>query len=199
VCGIVGLLDFQGQLLDRQVLGGMVAALAHRGPEGQGLQVFTSGNVNVGLGHTRLKIVDLSDAASQPMANEDNSIWVTFNGEIYNYRELRSSLNGRGVRFRTSSDTEVLLRLYEAEGERCVDRLDGMFAFAIWDGRRQCLFLARDRVGKKPLFYYSTPRLFAYASEIKALLRHPSIPCEISPTSIPHYFTFGYVPSPYTF
>ncbi|MDP7560191.1 MAG: asparagine synthase (glutamine-hydrolyzing), partial [Planctomycetota bacterium] len=115
------------------------------------------------------------------------------------YRELRSSLAGRGARFQTSSDTEVLLRLYEVEGERCVERLDGMFAFAVWDGRRQRLFLARDRVGKKPLFYCSTPGLFAFASEIKALLCHPSVPCEILPSSLPHYFFFGYSPSPHTF
>lgn len=185
--------------MDREVLRQMTATLAHRGSEGQGVQLLAAGRVQVGLGHTRLKIIDLSDAASQPMANEDGSVWVAFNGEIYNFKELRASLAARGVAFRTSSDTEVILRLYELAGERCVDALDGMFAFAIWDGRRELLLLARDRVGKKPLFYYATPTLFAFASEIKALLRHPAIVPKVDVGMLPAFFLYGYVPTPATF
>ena len=199
MCGIVGFVRFDGQPLDLQVLGRMTAALTHRGPEGQRLQFLAAGPTRVGLGHTRLKIIDLSDAAAQPMANEDASVWVSFNGEIYNFRELRARLAVRGVPFRSASDTEVILRLYEAEGERCVGALDGMFAFAVWDARRETLLLARDRVGKKPLFYYSTPTLFAFASEIKALLAHPDIAPEVDAEALPAFFLYGYVPTPATF
>jgi asparagine synthase (glutamine-hydrolysing) len=177
----------------------MTGALRHRGPEGQNIKTLSAGLMQAGLGHARLKIIDLSDAAAQPMSNEDGSIWLAFNGEIYNFRELRSDLERRGIFFRTSSDTEVILRLYEAIGKKCLEQLDGMFAFAIWDARKRQLFLARDRLGKKPLFYYHNRRIFAFASEIKALLRNPSIPCEIFHSAIPHYFTFGYAPSPSTF
>jgi asparagine synthase (glutamine-hydrolysing) len=199
MCGIVGVLEFEGRPLDRQVVERMTETLAHRGPEAWGSEILDAGPVRVGLGHTRLKIIDLSDAASQPMTNEDRSVWIVFNGEIYNFRELRASLVRRGVQFRTSSDTEVILRLYEAEGEQCVDALDGMFAFALWDTRRRIMLLARDRVGKKPLFYYSTPSLFAFASEVKALLRHPEIVVELNVEVLPEFFLYGYVPTPKTF
>ncbi len=199
MCGIVGVLRLDGKPLDRGVLNHMTAALGHRGPERRGVQLSTTGSVQVGFGHTRLKIIDLSEAASQPMLNEDESIWVTFNGEIYNFRELRASLVSRGVKFRTSSDTEVILRLYEVQGDRCVEALDGMFAFAVWDSRRRHLLLARDRVGKKPLFYYATPSVFAFASEIKALIRYPDIPAELDPTILPAFFFYGYTPTPSTF
>ncbi len=198
MCGIVGMVGFDGRPVDREGLGRMTTALAHRGPEGQGLKLLAGGPLQVGLGHTRLRIIDLSDAAAQPMSNEDGSVWVIFNGEIYNFRELRLSLAARGVRFRTASDTEVILRLYEAEGERCVDALDGMFAFAVWDARSRTLVLARDRVGKKPLFYYSTPSLFAFASEIKALIMHPDIVPEMDAEMMPAFFLYGYVPTPAT-
>ncbi len=199
MCGIVGIMGFDGRPLERDVLDRMTTALAHRGPEGKRLHLMSAGPARVGLGHTRLKIIDLSDAAAQPMSNEDGSVWVIFNGEIYNFRELRATLAERGVQFRTASDTEVILRLYEAEGERCVRALDGMFAFAVWDARRETLLLARDRVGKKPLFYYSTPTLFAFASEIKALLAHPDIAPEVDAEALPAFFLYGYVPTPATF
>lgn len=198
MCGIVGLLRFDGQPTEQDVLEGMTASLAHRGPEWRGVRLITSPVAQVGLGHTRLKVIDLSDAANQPMSNKDGSVWVVFNGEIYNFRELRSRLESQGYRCRTSSDTEVLLRLYEAEGERCVEALDGMFAFAIWDAPRGRLFLARDRVGKKPLFYCHTPTLFAFASEIKALLRHPEIVPQVHAEALPAFFLYGYVPTPDT-
>ena len=198
MCGIVGMVRFNGQPIDRDLLGRMVETLAHRGPDAQGLRLISGGPARVGLGHTRLKIVDLSDAASQPMANADGSVSVVFNGEIYNFRALRASLELRGVRFRTSSDTEVLLQLYEAEGERCVQALEGMFAFAVWDGRRKRLLLARDRLGKKPLFYYASQGLLAFASEIKALLRCPDIAPQVNPEALPSFFLYGYVPTPGT-
>ncbi len=197
MCGIVGMLQRE-QPVDPVVLKRMTAALLHRGPDAQGLRYLTAGGASVGLGHTRLRVIDLSDAAAQPMGNEDGSLWLVFNGEIYNFQALRSMLEQRGVTFRSASDTEVILRLYEAEGTACVQRLDGMFAFALWDGRRQRLLLARDRVGKKPLFYTHTPTLFAFGSEIKALLQHPAIRAEVDRTALPAFFLYGYVPNPRT-
>lgn len=198
MCGIVGVVRFDGRPQEREVLEGMTDALAHRGPEGRGLHLAAEEGISVGLGHTRLKVVDLSEAAGQPMSSDDGAVWVVFNGEIYNFRELRASLEQRGCRFRTSSDTEVLLRCYEAEGERCVSRLEGMFAFAIWDARERRVLLARDRVGKKPLFYVLTPSLFAFASEIKSLLRHPEIIPEVRAEALPSFFLYGYAPAPET-
>ena len=152
----------------------------------------------VALGHRRLSIIDLSEAASEPMTNEDGSLWLTFNGEIYNFRELRRGLEARH-RFRSRSDGEVILHLYEEKGDAAVAELDGMFAFALWDARRRRLLLARDRVGKKPLFYHDGPRVFAFASEAKALLAHPGVPHERDPEALPLFLTYGYVPTPGTF
>lgn len=204
MCGIAGFVEFKAPPDERNPLPGMIATLAHRGPEGQGIRLVSvpspsgGGAIQVGLGHTRLRVIDTSDASDQPMGTADGLIWVTFNGEIYNYRELQTELKAQGVSFRTSSDTEVLLRLYEREGERSIRRLEGMFAFAIWDGRRKLLLLARDRVGKKPIFYLSTPARFAFASEIKGLLAHPEILPEVDPQTLPAFFFFGYVPTPNT-
>ena len=172
----------------------MTGTLAHRGPDGEGLHL----DGPVGLGHRRLSIIDLSEAASEPMTNEDGSLWLVFNGEIYNFRELRRSLEGRH-RFRSQGDGEVILHLYEEKGEAAVGELDGMFAFALWDARRRRLLLARDRTGKKPLYYHDGPRLFAFASEAKALLAHPSVPHERDPSALPLFLTYGYVPTPGTF
>ena len=198
MCGITGVVRFDGRPVDRDRLGRMVDALAHRGPDARGAQLLGEGSLHVGLGHARLRVVDLSEAAGQPMASDDGRVWVAFNGEIYNFRELRASLEARGQRFRTASDTEVLLRLYEADGERCVQALDGMFAFAIWDGRQRRLLLARDRLGKKPLFYCASPQMVAFASEIKALLRHPDIAPQVNTGALPSLFLYGYVPTPQT-
>jgi len=189
---------FDRQPLEGDVLDRMTGALSHRGPEGRGVKLMDAEGVRVGLGHTRLKVIDLSDSANQPMASDDGSIWLVFNGEIYNFKDLRASLEQRGHRFRTSSDTEVLLRLYEVQGERCVEALEGMFAFAIWDQRRGHLFMARDRVGKKPLFYCQTPTMFAFASEIKALFQHPDVTPEVNEAMLPAFFLYGYVPTPHT-
>lgn len=200
MCGIVGILQWDGQAVEDAVLRAALASLSHRGPDHQRMVVLNGGTWSVGLGHARLKIIDLSERASQPMSNEKESVWVVFNGEIYNFQELRSSLQSRGWRFRTASDTEVLLRLYEEEGARCVEHLEGMFAFAIWDARHQTLLLGRDRVGKKPLFYYADPggEMFAFASEIKALLRYPAIIPEVHAEALPTFFLFGYMPTPHT-
>jgi len=194
MCGIVGILNFYGAPVDEDTVRKMCAVLVHRGPDDEGVYIADG----IGLGHRRLSIIDLV-SGHQPLSNRDKTIWITYNGEIYNYVELRKQLIGFGHQFVTESDTEVILHAYEQFGEECPKYLRGMFAFAIWDSRRRQLFLARDRVGKKPLFYYHGGGIFAFASEIKALLHHPSIPCEILVSTIPHYFTFGYAPSPHTF
>jgi asparagine synthase (glutamine-hydrolysing) len=172
----------------------MAATLAHRGPDDEGCHVDGA----VALGHRRLSIIDLSEAAREPISNEDGSLWLVFNGEIYNFRELRRQLERRH-RFRSRNDGEVILHLYEEAGDDAVPALEGMFAFALWDGRRRRLLLARDRVGKKPLFYHAGPSLFAFASEVKALLAHPGVPQERDPGAVPLYLTYGYVPTPDTF
>jgi asparagine synthase (glutamine-hydrolysing) len=167
----------------------MAAAIAHRGPDAEG--VWTGRGV--GLAHRRLSIIDLA-GGDQPIGNEDNSIQVVFNGEIYNYRELKGELEQRGHRFRTNSDTEVLVHLYEEMGDSLVDRLRGMFAFALWDQRRERLLLARDRVGLKPLYYYRDSRQLLFGSEIKPLLTQPGIDRSIDAEALEDYLTFGVIP-----
>ncbi len=197
MCGICGVLSLDGRPVSRPILGRMTETLTHRGPEASGVWLEPDAGV-VGLGHTRLRIVDLSVTADQPMWSDDGRVQITFNGEIYNHRELRRILVATGARFRTTSDTEVILRLYEAKGERAVAEIDGMFALAIWDGGHRRLLLARDRVGKKPLYYAQTPRLFAFASEIKGLLQHPALAPEIDTTGLTTFFVHGYTPCPTT-
>lgn len=165
--------------------------LAHRGPDASG-HVLKG---NVGLGHRRLSIIDLS-MGEQPMHNEDGSIWVIFNGEIYNFVELRRMLEGNGHVFSTKSDTEVLLHLYEEKGEQMLAELNGMFAFCIWDTKRKRLFLARDRAGKKPLFYSLVREAFVFGSEPKALLCCPWVGREVDPLSLSKYLTYEYIPAP---
>ena len=199
MCGIAGLLHFDGQPLDAAELERMIATLAHRGPDGRGIERFDGPGCSGGFGHTRLKVIDLSDSAAQPMVNEDRSVFLVFNGEIYNYRELRAQLSARGAAFRSASDTEVILRAYELDGERCVERFDGMFALAIWDQRRRQLLLARDRVGKKPLFYVAGDGWVAFASEAKALLACSRMDAQVDTQQLPAFFLYGYVPTPFTF
>lgn len=195
MCGICGKVFFdQERAVERELLLKMCRTLAHRGPDGEGIYV----KGHVGLGHRRLAIIDLSEAGRQPMPNEDGSLWITFNGEIYNFQELRADLVGRGHRFRSRTDTEVILHLYEEEGVECLKRLRGMFAFAIWDEKTKRLFLARDRLGKKPLFYYTDERKFLFASEPKAILEDPEVKAEPDLFAIHHYLTYGYVPSPWS-
>jgi asparagine synthase (glutamine-hydrolysing) len=171
----------------------MARTVAHRGPDAEGVHVEGP----IGLGHRRLSIIDLSEAAREPMTSEDGTLWLVFNGEIYNFRELRAELAARH-RFRSQGDAEVILHLYEERGNEAVKALDGMFAFALWDARKRRLLLARDRTGKKPLFYHDRPSLFAFASEAKALLAHPAVPHERDESALPLYLTYGYVPTPQT-
>jgi asparagine synthase (glutamine-hydrolysing) len=195
MCGFAGTLDLGSSPTERSTLEAMTAALAHRGPDGVGVDLRGA----IGLGHRRLRVIDLSPRADQPLWNEARDLAIVFNGEIYNFRELRRELEGRGARFKTESDTEVALELYAREGEGFVDRLDGMFAFAIWDARKPGatrLLLARDRSGKKPLFFYDDGRRFLFASEIKAIHRHPSVSREPNLEALPFYLTYGYFPSP---
>lgn len=197
MCGICGVLAFNdGFDCDERVVVAMRDAMVHRGPDDAG--VWTSPTGRAALGHRRLSIVDVSAAGHQPMCNEDGTVWVAFNGEIYNHAALRPELEARGHRYRSQCDTETIIHLYEEEGERCVERLDGMFALAIWDERRRELFLARDRVGKKPLYWTRTPSGFAFASEIKALLRHPVITADLDVEAFHDYLTFVCTPAPAT-
>ena len=168
----------------------MLGLLKHRGPDDSG--IHASGDV--GLGMTRLAIIDLV-TGRQPMSDDTGRYWIVFNGEIYNFRELRAELMTAGRRFRTRSDTEVILQAYAVHGEACVERLAGMFAFAIWDDAERRLFLARDRLGKKPLYYWHRDRLFLFASELKALLLHPAVGRSIDWTALHHYLAFGYTPA----
>jgi len=193
MCGIGGKLYFDPtRPVEREVLERMNAAQAHRGPDDAG--IYCQGPI--GLAHRRLSIIDLSPAGHQPMANEDGTVWIVFNGEIYNFQELRPDLLRRGHRFRSQTDTEVLLHLYEEYGVHCLQYLRGMFAFAIWDGSRRQLFLARDRLGKKPLCYQRDGEALRFASEVKALLQDPTVEARPDPAGISHYLTYGYVPSP---
>ena len=171
-------------------------AMRKRGPDGAG--VWWSGDRRCGLGHRRLAILDLSERASQPMISEDGRLAVVFNGEIYNYPLLRKELEARGVRFRTSSDTEVLLHLYERHGEEMLHRLRGMFAFAIWDGRRRGLFLARDLYGIKPLYTANDGWTFRFASQVKALLAGGGVSKDPEPAGLVGFHLFGSVPEPFT-
>jgi asparagine synthase (glutamine-hydrolysing) len=197
MCGICGVLAFNDNFAcDERVLFAMRDTMVHRGPDDAG--VWRSPSGRAGLGHRRLSIVDVSPAGHQPMGNEDGSVWVAFNGEIYNHAELREELQARGHTYRSHCDTETIVHLYEEEGERCVERLDGMFALAIWDERRRELFLARDRLGKKPLYWTSTAAGLCFASEIKALLRHPAVSAELDVEAFYDYLTFVCTPAPAT-
>jgi asparagine synthase (glutamine-hydrolysing) len=195
MCGIVGYLNFEGLEPDRSPLRAMCAKIEHRGPDGYG-EFF---DTHAALGHRRLSIIDLQ-GGSQPLANEDGSIQVAFNGEIYNYRELRRHLVSCGHTFKTQSDTEVLVHLYEEVGERLPEYLNGMFAFAIWDAPARKLFLARDRFGEKPLYYTLDVHnlSFCFASEIKAFSALPGFQTKFRPESIADYLCFYYIPDPDT-
>ena len=193
MCGIAGIVEVGGRGVDRALLTAMTTAQAHRGPDGDGF-VCRGG---VGLGHRRLAIIDLV-TGDQPMPNDDQSIWIVFNGEIYNYRELRTELEARGSRFRTQSDTEVILRAYEAYGADCVTRLRGMFAFAVLDERARQVFLARDRVGIKPLVYHWDGRRLLFASELKGILQAVNVPRDLDLEALGEYLGYHYVAAPRT-
>ena len=197
MCGISGVVNCG----DRETLARMTHVQAHRGPDDSGLweRRFPDGTY-VGLGSRRLAILDLSTLGHMPMCNEDRSLWITYNGEIYNFAELRRELESKGHRFTSHTDTEVVLRLYEQEGPACVKRLNGMFAFAICDlrGSTPLLFVARDHFGVKPFYYFHDAARFAFASEIKALLQIPGIDAELDAQSLHQYLTFLWVPDPKT-
>jgi asparagine synthase (glutamine-hydrolysing) len=190
MCGIAGIVTFDNRPVRREDLGAMCAEMTHRGPDDAGFH-FGPG---VGLGMRRLSIIDLSNG-HQPIANEDESVWAVLNGEIYNYRELRQDLEARGHVFRTFSDTETIVHLYEEHGLHCVDRLRGMFGFAVWDARQRKLLVARDRLGIKPLYYTFNGRRLAFASELKSLLTLRDVDVEIDPSAVNHLLTFLTTPS----
>ena len=174
----------------------MHQVIEHRGPDDGGS--WADPVRRVALGHRRLSIIDLSNAGHQPMSNEDGTVWITFGGEIYNHEELRPGLEGKGHVYRSQTDTETIIHLYEEEGPACVERLEGMFHYAIWDARSGELHLARDRLGKKPLYYVRRPDGFVFASEIKALLEHPAVTAELDEEAFFHYLTFVCTPAPMT-
>lgn len=186
MCGLAGVFEASGQPVERGVLERMTAAVAHRGPDGEGY--FIDGGV--GLGHRRLSIIDLSDAASQPLRNERGDVLLIYNGEIFNFRELRGELVAAGHRFHSATDSEVIVHGYEEWGDRCVEKLNGMFAFALWDARSRRLLLGRDRYGVKPLYYWQRGSLVVFASEIKAILRHPDVAARVNRAALLEYFTF---------
>jgi asparagine synthase (glutamine-hydrolysing) len=194
MCGICGTVSFKGFQGDRSIIAAMASTIIHRGPDDEG--IYTA--PHIGLGQRRLAIIDLSHAAAAPLTNEDGSIWVVFNGEVYNFETLRSELIAKGHTFRTSTDTEVLVHLYEEHGTACVHHLRGMFAFAIWDSRKKELFAARDRLGKKPFFYTTTSSAFIFGSEIKAITAHPDVSRAPNFAAIDAYLTYQYVPNPLT-
>jgi asparagine synthase (glutamine-hydrolysing) len=201
MCGICGKLNYGGVQVDEALLRRMCRSLAYRGPDDEGIFVSSKSQdtkVQVGLGHTRLSVIDTSDAGHQPMCNEDETIWLAYNGEIYNFKEIRTELKEKGHRFRSNTDSEIIIHLYEEEGIDCLKRLNGMFAFCIWDERLQKLWLCRDRLGIKPLVYYWDGEIIIFASEIKGILCDSSVRKEIDWTSLNLYLTFNYIPAPKT-
>jgi asparagine synthase (glutamine-hydrolysing) len=191
MCGIAGAVQLNGsQPVSEHSIRRMTAALRHRGPDSEGIWV----EGGVGLGSRRLAVIDLSPAATQPLVSADGSLRLVFNGEIYNFRALRAELEGRGHRFHSATDGETILHLYEEEGVDCLRHLRGMFAFALWDGSRRTLFIARDRLGKKPLLFHAAPGLFLFASEAKAILQDRRISASPDYSAIHDYLTYGYVP-----
>lgn len=194
MCGIAGFLHFEKQrIADSVVLKNMTDSIAHRGPDGEGFYCYQ----NIGLGHRRLSIIDL-DTGSQPMFSDDRSIAIVFNGEIYNYIELREELKIAGHRFHTDSDTEVIIKAYQQWGIECQNKFNGMWAFALWDEKEQQLFLSIDRMGEKPLYYTTFDNTFVFGSEIKALLKF-NVPAILNEELIEIYLTLGYIPAPYSF
>jgi asparagine synthase (glutamine-hydrolysing) len=193
MCGIAGIVRDEAKTVDEALLSRMCEAIKHRGPDEEGYYI----NGPVGLAMRRLSIIDLK-SGQQPIHNQDRTAWIVFNGEIYNYRELRKNLEKLGHAFYTNSDTEAIIHAYDQYGSECPKHLDGMFAFAIWDERNQELFLARDRVGKKPILYSQLNSQFVFASEFSALLLHPDISRDIDQEALDHYLSFMCVPAPLT-
>ena len=195
MCGITGVWDFKNKI-SPQVLEKMTGVLNYRGPDDSG--IFVDEKNNVGLGHRRLSILDLSPAGHQPMVSDDQNLWVAFNGEIYNFKEIRDELEKKGHKFKSNSDTEVILKSYEEWGMESIKKYRGMFAFAIWDKRKGKLFLVRDRAGVKPLYYYSKNNLFLFSSELKSFHQHPKFEKEINFDALALFLQFGYILAPHT-
>jgi asparagine synthase (glutamine-hydrolysing) len=193
MCGITGRLNYDPlRPIDRDVLEAMTDAVAHRGPDAAGYHVAPG----IGLGHRRLSIIDLA-TGDQPLCNENGTVWTVFNGEIYNFADVRAELLAHGHRFKTSSDTEIIVHGYEQWGERAVEKFRGMFAYAVWDATRRRLVLARDRVGVKPLYYAELPgRGLVFGSELKSLLEDPDVPRDWRPDAVDAYLTLLYIPAP---
>ncbi len=194
MCGIAGILSFHGKLIHRNQIKCMTDLLAHRGPDAEGCYVSGA----IGLGHRRLAILDLSPDGIQPMSNEDQSIWIVFNGEIYNFQEIRVELQQKGHVFHSRTDTEVIVHAYEEWGLECLKRLNGMFAFGLWDETKQRLWLVRDRLGIKPLFFAHLADTLLFGSEIKALLSYPQLARTIDYEALAYYLALNYTPAPYT-
>ena len=195
MCGIAGKYNFQTEEpVSQELIKAMCDKVVYRGPDDSGVYI----NGPIGLGHRRLSIIDLSELGHQPMSSENETIWITYNGEIYNFQLLRDDLIKKGYSFKSNTDTEVLIYLYQEYGEDCLKYLRGMFAFAIWDKSKSRLFLARDRIGKKPLFYYSDGKTFIFASEIKSILEDPLVKKEINFEAFYDYFKYLYIPDPKT-
>src|SRR5580700_5331918 len=195
MCGIAGVIHFaRDAQVDTGILRRMCAVMAHRGPDDDGFYF----NGRVGLGMRRLSIVDLT-TGHQPISNEHGTVWIVFNGEIYNHAALREQLIARGHSFRTNSDTEAIVHLYEEYGHDCVQHLQGMFAFAIWDERERRLFVARDRLGIKPLYYRLSAESFLFGSEITVVLAHPEVRPAFHREALPEYLAFGYLSGSETF
>ena len=195
MCGICGLMyTDRGQKVLRSSLEAMNRQIVHRGPDEDGFYV----SENIGLAMRRLSIIDLK-TGQQPVTNEGGTVWIVYNGEIYNHQELRRQLEARGHRYRSRSDTETIVHLYEEYGRECVKHLRGMFAFAIWDARKRSLFVARDRLGIKPFYYRYTPGTFLFGSEIKAILAYPGVRAEFNRSVLPEYLAFGYLAGVETF
>lgn len=215
-CGIFGRIQPRERAIDVSLFARQLRTMVHRGPDGYGVMLANSttgrtrrgynrlpeangDRFEVGLGHHRLSIIDLSEAAAQPMTDHAGQSWITFNGEVYNFEDLRRELLTRGHTFKTDhSDTEVLLHAFKEWGEQCVHRLRGMYAFGIVDLRSRRLFLARDRIGKKPLYYRAAPEGFQFASELKAILADPHVPRRLDPVALAQYLVYGYIPAPRT-
>lgn len=194
MCGICGIVAFdKEQKIPYELIEEMNHQIEHRGPDDQGYYIKS----NIALGHRRLSIIDI-EGGHQPITNEDGSVWIVFNGEIFNHKQLRLELEKKGHKFHTLSDTETIVHAYEEYGKACPEKLRGMFAFAIWDERQHSLLLARDRLGKKPLYYYQGREFLVFASEIKSLLAHPSVKAEIDLVALDYYLSLRYVPGPLT-
>lgn len=198
MCGICGVIDYnKNTLVCEGLIRDMSGKLKHRGPDDEGIFIIR-GNISVGLGHRRLSIIDLSLSGHQPMSNEDASIWIVFNGEIYNFQELNAQLKEKGHVFKSNTDTEAIIHLYEEYSEGCIEYLRGMFAFALWDSKKEILLLARDRLGKKPLVYSYSNGVFCFSSELDSLLQSGFITKEINFEALDSYLTYGYIPAPLT-